>query len=258
MASRNRGVKKPKLRDLSQHPLTYAEQLSLLNAVDISAPPIAAAILGAVLVEHELEASLRRRIPRITDEIWLTMLDEQGPYSTFSRKITAGRALGLYDDAFKTNLDIVRVIRNTFAHSKRLIDFDHPLVAAELAKIAIPHVGKRSFTKIKRLPPKVSYLALCMQLAREILHRVNKARAATDRKADRRTKKSSDTSPLYRALAPGFGLANLAPSDGSKSPLQSLLENQTGDPSPPVLRAQIGGLLGLGGEYLRRRDKKKE
>lgn len=257
MASRNRGVKKPKLRDLSQHPLSYPEQIALLNAVDLAAPPIAAAILGAVLAEHELEVSLRQRLPRITDDIWLAMLDEQGPYSTFSRKITAGHALRLYDDAFKSNLDIVRVIRNTFAHSKRLIDFDHPLVAAELNKVAIPRSGKRLFSRIKLLQGKPAYVALCMVLARQILHRRNQAHAASDRRVEKRNKKRSDTSPLFRALAPGFGLVKLEPKDGTKSPLQSYLESHTGDPNPSAPQGLWAGLFGAGDELLRKTDKKK-
>lgn len=259
MASRNRGVKKPKLRDLSQHPLNYEEQMALLHAVDMSTPPIAAAILGAVLVEHEIENSLREKMPRKSEEVWLSMLDEQGPYSTFARKITAGHALNLYDEPFAVNLNIVRVIRNTFAHSKRLIDFDHPLIAAELKRVVKPKVGGRSFAKLKELEPKPAYLALCMLLTREILKRRNRAHAASDRKKNRKSKKQAvETSPLYRLLAPGFGLTSLVPKDGPKPPLQSFLESQNVDPSLPAPQGLLGGLLGLGEHSLTLRNSGKK
>jgi hypothetical protein len=50
----SKGRKKPKLRDLSVNPLTYEEQTALIDAVAAAAHPINSAILGAVLVEHEL------------------------------------------------------------------------------------------------------------------------------------------------------------------------------------------------------------
>jgi len=62
--SRNRGKTKPKLRDLSEQPLTFEEQGALLDALVAATPPIVTAILGAVMVEHELETSLRRKLPR--------------------------------------------------------------------------------------------------------------------------------------------------------------------------------------------------
>jgi len=161
MASRNRGVKKPKLRDLSQKPLTTDEQHALLDAIDLTSPPIATAILGAVLVEHELETSLRRRLFRKDDDAWDEMLAESGPFSTFARKITAGHTMGLFDEALCTNLNIVRTVRNAFAHSKRLIDFDHPLVAAELKKIEIPKLRKKTFKRIKTRSPLIWSPSLC-------------------------------------------------------------------------------------------------
>lgn len=116
-----------------------------MKALDIKAPAISTAILGAVLVEHELEVSLRRRLSRKDDDTWGEMLAEGGPFSTFARKIKSGYAMRVYDDAFEANLNIIRTVRNTFAHSKRLIEFDHPLVAAELKKIAVPSFRKKHF-----------------------------------------------------------------------------------------------------------------
>jgi hypothetical protein len=132
--SRNRGVPKPKLRDLSVNPLTHEEQNALADAIAATTSPIAVAIMGAVLVEHELETTLRSRLKISDDTKWKAMVDERGLFSNFDRKIAAGHALRRYDAEFRTNLDIVRAIRNAFAHSKRLITFDHPLISAELKK----------------------------------------------------------------------------------------------------------------------------
>lgn len=240
MSSRNRGVKKPKLRDLSNEVLTSEEWNALLDAVDHSLPPIALAILGQILVEHELDKSLRRRIPRKDDKTWAAMLDERGPLSTFSRKIAAAHALQIIDDATKTNMDIIRVIRNAFAHSRKLIDFDHTLVVAELARISIPGTRKRTFSKLRAEPlKKHAYVMLCMVTTTEIIARRNKSHKATQ-------SRKAKTSPLYRALAPSLGLSSLpAPFDPK---LNRLLYPQShiDGPSPPTPQGLMGGLFGLG------------
>jgi hypothetical protein len=231
----SRGVKKPKLRDLSQEPLTSEESLALIKAIDHSLPPIALAILGQVLVEHDLDNAIRRRLPRKDDKTWAALIDERGPLSTFSRKVTAAHALKIIDDATKSNMDIIRVVRNAFAHSRKLIDFDHPLVGAELTKIVAPGGRKRIFTRLKtETDKKHAYLILCMVTSTQILARMSKSVMAA---AKRRKIKPS---PLYRLLAPSFfGVTQLVPKDGSKSPLQSYLDDHTVGPKSPAQ----GGLL---------------
>ena len=134
MPSRNRGKPKPKLRDLSRHPPTEEEKQALVDAV-VSENPIATAILGAVFVEHELEMTLRGRLSKNDDDTWLALTGDEGPLGTFSKKITAAYALGVCDDITRSNLNIVRAIRNAFAHAKKLIDFDNELIASELKKV---------------------------------------------------------------------------------------------------------------------------
>src|SRR5215216_2132983 len=137
MASRNRGRKNPKISDLSRIPPTPEEIDALRNAVK-QASPIATAILCAVMVEHELEALLRQRFPRIDDDTWLELLGERGPLDTFHRKILAAYAFRICDEATKHNLNINKNILNVFAHSKRLIDYDNHLIEKELLTIRIP------------------------------------------------------------------------------------------------------------------------
>lgn len=78
MGGGSRGAKKPKLRDLSVDRLTPQEQDDLIDAIGATSTPIAKAILGAVLVEHELEVSLRRRIG-----IWTAagLVDKSQPHA---------------------------------------------------------------------------------------------------------------------------------------------------------------------------------
>jgi hypothetical protein len=195
MASRNRGVPKPKLRDLSTGKLTVEEKSAISQAF-IDAPPIAAAIIGAVMVEHDLDGCLRRKFPRITDEDWGEMLGDRGPLRTFSAKITMGYALHIYGEATKDNLNIVRTIRNAFAHSKKLIDFKHDLIVAELRKVKVGTFRKRTFAKIQsgKWNGDTSYVILCYTLMSELMRHVTKSLSA---KHARLNKKRS---PLVNVL----------------------------------------------------------
>src|SRR5262249_793207 len=114
---------KPTIKTLSRVSPTPEELNQLMNAFGRqSAPAIVTAILGAIMVEHELENILRRRFPKVTDDEWYEMLSDQGPLGTFSRKINLGFSFRLYDKVTLSNLHTVRHIRNVFAHSKKLID----------------------------------------------------------------------------------------------------------------------------------------
>jgi hypothetical protein len=81
-----------------------------------------AAILAATNVEIALRYALARRLTVKTDQ------DERifglgAPLSTFDNKIRIAYALEIFGDQTKTNLDIVREIRNAFAHAHIPITF---------------------------------------------------------------------------------------------------------------------------------------
>jgi hypothetical protein len=68
MASHNPG--KAKLRDLSRVPPTFDDWVDLVGAFGKGEHPIATAILGAELVEHQLERLLRSRFRHQDDKRW--------------------------------------------------------------------------------------------------------------------------------------------------------------------------------------------
>lgn len=256
--SRNRGQPKPKLRDLSVNPLTYEEQNALVTAVGAATTPITVAILGAVLVEHELETSLRKRLRIPDDKVWTEkIVGENGPASTFYRKIMLGHALHLYDAEFQDNLGIVRSIRNAFAHSKRVIDFDNSLVSDEIKTIKIPKNRNKEFRKIGTLAPQQAYVTLCFLLVTEMLHR----RTTAVQRSNKRWQRKNTISSFVRALAPALGIGGLE--TFNKNPFfglaalgsnpQSFLPGQSGDPnrstplgSPPVLLQSLAKKKGNG------------
>jgi hypothetical protein len=155
---------KLKLRDLSRLQPEFQEARDVRSGVlHKKEHPIATAILGAVMVEYELETLLRSKFKRKDDETWAMLVADNGPLNSFYSKIVAGYALGIYDESMRDDLHIVRNIRNVFAHSKKPIQFDHPLIVKEL--------GKRSqgfWDLANGVEPSTRYAVLCTWLSTKL------------------------------------------------------------------------------------------
>jgi DNA-binding MltR family transcriptional regulator len=135
--SRNRGVRKPQLRDLSRKQLSSDEAAGILESLG-RVSPFVTAILGASLVEHQIEQSIIPRLSRSDESTWSSLTGENGPIATLHQKIIIAFALGVIDATIKTDLGVVKDIRNSFAHARQLLDFDHALIEKEFGKIVIP------------------------------------------------------------------------------------------------------------------------
>ncbi|MEN7537950.1 hypothetical protein [Aurantiacibacter flavus] len=94
-----------------------------------------AAIMGAALVESQLMDTIREALKEPFDDNVL-FHDQGAPFGTLRAKIVAGRALGLYDENIARDLDIIRDIRNQFAHALMSFDFDHPMLVKYCKKFS--------------------------------------------------------------------------------------------------------------------------
>jgi len=74
------------------------------------------AILAPAMVENALKKGIESALHDYSDESGL-FYDNGAPFGTFSAKITAGKALGLYDEKVESDLNLLREIRNQFAHA---------------------------------------------------------------------------------------------------------------------------------------------
>ena len=154
------------------------------------------------MVEHELETLLRSRFKRKDDKTWAMLVAENGPLNSFSSMILAGYALGIYDESMRNDLHIVRNIRNAFAHSKRLIHFDNPLIVKELERATRSYLSKK-FWKLAKVQPQGAaefssrYVLLCTWLSTRLM-RIHTRRYKSKRY--RYERKSRATSRLALAL----------------------------------------------------------
>ena len=183
----------PKLRDLSRLPPEY--DVTALNKIFKEEHPIAAAILGAGLIEHELETLLRSRFKHQDDETWKTLTDEQGPLHSFYSQIVIGYALGIYDQGMRSDLDIVRRIRNVLAHSKKPIQFGHPLVVKEFSKATRSALPKR----YSKFTAQYRYGILCAKLSTKLTRIRFRTTKAKTYQLKRKIKASQDKLKALKA-----------------------------------------------------------
>jgi hypothetical protein len=125
-----------------------------------------AAILGAALVEYVLEETIKLRLRRDDVETWERMIDANGPLRDFHAKILTGFALGIFNEEIKINLNLVRDIRNVFAHAKIDLGFDNPTLGDALVVVRPIRSGKRILNpgSLSHEPTKRAYLQLCFSL----------------------------------------------------------------------------------------------
>ncbi|WP_315792365.1 MltR family transcriptional regulator [Bradyrhizobium sp. SZCCHNRI1002] len=257
--SRNRGKRKPKLRDYSHLELSW-EEIAAVQAVAHSSKqhPIVIAILGYTLVEHELNIVLRTKFKKKDNDTWEALQAEQGPLRSFSAKITMGFALGLYNEKVEHDLNVVRIVRNAFAHSKKLLDFSDPLVVPHLLSAhLLTKKFKSSLQKVHRDERedtsraergRLAYILICLRLQNKML----RYRARTQKAQLYRQGRKGRKSPFTNALL-GFGYDSPPPQRSlysgilhSASPdpnLQSVPEGQSGGRAPSVQQRYVDALL---------------
>jgi hypothetical protein len=128
-------------------------------------PDRSAAIMAASLVERALTDAIRARLADPGKEITRTWFEGlNAPFQTFSAKIVLGRALAIYGGVMEARLNLVRNIRNAFAHRPQALDFTHPtLMEACLPLMPAEHLDREMGRKQIYA---VACLALCSVLGK--------------------------------------------------------------------------------------------
>jgi DNA-binding MltR family transcriptional regulator len=242
---KGKGKQKPNLRDLSNISLTSEEERELAKAAGHPNPTVTA-IMAAVLVEHELEGLLRRRF-RKDGDTWLDLTGDNGPLGTFDKKIKTAHALGICDDITRKNLNIIRNIRNAFAHSKKLIDFNHELIVEELNKISFRNeIARKKFDRLIK-SQQHRYQQLCFIITFQLMRKHTKAiRSGTQRLS----KRTSNNYPYANAL---MGFLNPFQPKIAGFGTPSFPNQQSADPSGVSALGPLVGLLAT--EAKKQKDK---
>ena len=118
-------TKDPLTRLLEQAPSPQEYQVAWENVRKDGS--MGSVILAGTLVEDSLRALLISRMaPGVEMDEPKDLFGPMKPLSTFSAKIRMGFALKLYGERTFDDLELLRKLRNLFAHGKLAIDFDTP------------------------------------------------------------------------------------------------------------------------------------
>jgi hypothetical protein len=161
----SKGMKRPSLRDLSRRwpgdQDGYAFQAEL-----IAGPDRASALVACAMVDTALMDAVCSAIDLWDKDAKERLFEREGaPLSGLRNKILLGRSLRIFDDATHRELNVIRNVRNAFAHSVYPLTFDNQLISNECTKLP-----NSSFEPEPHLHPmRVRYLAVCMTLCFKFL-----------------------------------------------------------------------------------------
>lgn len=114
------------------------------------------AIVAAELLSEELEQLLRaycRSDPADVKQTIDPLFSGYGPLATFSARINLAYSLGILPRPTRDRLDIIRRLRNDFAHEWGPLDFNDPKCAARLAMLGIWTRKRNARSSLHRRPP---------------------------------------------------------------------------------------------------------
>ena len=240
---------KHSLRDIIRQSPSEEEAKAVADQIiKITHHPIVVAVLGAAMIEHELESLLRPRFRRNDSKTWARLTGEYGPLGSLAQKIHAADAFALIDEPTRNALMLIKDVRNAFAHSKKLIDFSHESIIDEYRSLKIGPKRKTGYylflERVKNIKgnPRNLFVALCYATSTQLI-KVEKKRL----KAQRRTLKKRMNfkyNPLLAALleTTGQSLASLSqPSALTDSKSQGLgALDRLAPPNPDVLPIGLG------------------
>jgi hypothetical protein len=141
----------------------------------------AVTILQAALVETILESSIERVLQLdLTREAAKEIFQFEGPIGNFSGKITTADALGIFGPKTRHDLDLIRLMRNQFAHCRKPLKFSTAVVSNVCKNLWLPDIPGISLTpmsllritaaeKVDMRDPKTRYITSCHSIAVHLL-----------------------------------------------------------------------------------------
>jgi hypothetical protein len=117
------------LRALSRREATVDDMAEFIRQVHLESNDRGAALLEATNADIALTQAIYKLLS-VSDDLRDSLDKSGGPLETFSQRIVMGRVLRLYGDDTEYNLNLLRLIRNAFAHAHVPITFQSKEIAA--------------------------------------------------------------------------------------------------------------------------------
>jgi len=126
------------LNDLMFRQPTYDHFSDFIAETNAEKNDRGAAILLATNVENALQHAILCMLRKREGQERALFGRTSSPLGLFAAKIEMAYAMDIFGDQMKNNLNLIRTIRNTFAHAKIPIKFDTQEIKEACAHLAIP------------------------------------------------------------------------------------------------------------------------
>jgi DNA-binding MltR family transcriptional regulator len=107
--------------------------------------PAEVGIVGAAIIEEQLLRALLTKMRPLSGEMKKRLFDGYGPLSSFSAKIDLSYALQIIDKDQYDDLTLIRRIRNQFAHSMSLVNFDNLEIRTHFKQFKTLQAGETDY-----------------------------------------------------------------------------------------------------------------
>jgi len=91
--------------------------------------------------------------------------------------------LSHYQRKMRKDLNVIRAVRNAFAHSRKLLDFDDSLIVDELLSAPSPQKSKELLRDEPKRGPKVIFVNICLAALVRLVTKEKKGRERASKRA---------------------------------------------------------------------------
>lgn len=143
-----------------------------------------AGILGCALVENALQAAVEASLVDVFS-VPALFADQNAPFNSFKQRILAGRAMGLFTAPAANDMDIIRDVRNQFAHALLSLSFEneHLQKARNGLRLYEPRPEQRLEGR-EVSPTRWRFESACWGLSYNLLNVAVKSQRATLQRAE--------------------------------------------------------------------------
>jgi len=126
-------------------------------------------ILAATMIEDALLTALGRLLPHANASVRKELFSNDGPLSTFSKRILFAHGAGLISATVAKQMNVIRRIRNVAAHAHAAVDFSLPEVVFALATMLPDRDMVDDFETWPQKMVRNYYLQICGYLADHLI-----------------------------------------------------------------------------------------
>ncbi len=170
MTSINKALRKLRLQRIS---MQYMDDF--YKQINAEKNDRGAAILAATFLEGALEYAVSRALPNSAAN-YSKLFESEGPLNSFDSKFLLADSLGILGPLTKKNLEIIKHVRNTFAHTAIPIDFSTKEIADACIVLELLPNPKpmRVIPRLKFDTPRQKFTGVCEIIAVALIEYASK------------------------------------------------------------------------------------